>query len=358
MSKVFCCALVLYCLCFGTAVWAQVPPQRPGQRPPDAYYKRLRDDPSAFTFQHSFLALTQRVRENSFVVTHAFNEYAMPIAELNGGVSVSGTKLLPIVLATSTDYSNPPYSSASVMKAYFDGDGLPAAVPTGTLNDFYAAMSYGSLNVKGAVLDWKKLSHPVDWYAATENNAAIDCNGICAGNRIPLLIQELLADNPGVDWGQFDNDGPDKRANSGDDDGFVDFIVIVHPGIGAECDSPSTHIWSHRSHLAVPLATPTNSARPAGGQIMISDYVIVPALDCDGVHPSPIGVVAHEFGHAFGLPDLYDLSPAPLTTVGGVGDWDLMATGGWGGNDYESPIAHTDVRLEQRVSQLDQATTC
>jgi len=50
--------------------------------------------------------------------------------------------------------------------------------------------------VKGVVLDWKKLSHPVDWYAATDDTPAENCNALCIGNRIPLLIQELLAMNP------------------------------------------------------------------------------------------------------------------------------------------------------------------
>ena len=41
------------------------------------------------------------------------------------------------------------------------------------------------------------------------------------------------------------------------------------------------------------------------------DYVIQPAWNCAGP-PSAIdiGVFAHEFGHAFGLPDLYDTNSA------------------------------------------------
>jgi hypothetical protein len=43
-------------------------------------------------------------------------------------------------------------------------------------------------------------------------------------------------------------------------------------------------------------------------------------------------VFAHEFGHAFGLPDLYDLSGRGE----GVGNWCLMSSGSWGG-DGQSP---------------------
>jgi hypothetical protein len=48
-----------------------------------------------------------------------------------------------------------------------------------------------------------------------------------------------------------------------------------------------------------------------------------------------IGVFAHEFGHAFGLPDLYDTVPSNGASQG-IGHWCLMASGSWGG-DGQSP---------------------
>ena len=46
-----------------------------------------------------------------------------------------------------------------------------------------------------------------------------------------------------------------------------------------------------------------------------------------------IGVICHETGHFFGLPDLYDYS----STTDGLGGWCLMAGGSWNGADGESP---------------------
>jgi hypothetical protein len=49
-----------------------------------------------------------------------------------------------------------------------------------------------------------------------------------------------------------------------------------------------------------------------------------------------IGVFAHEFGHAFGLPDLYDTNRGVGGASPGLANWCLMSGGSWGG-DGSSP---------------------
>ncbi|HBK59214.1 MAG TPA: hypothetical protein DDZ84_00260 [Firmicutes bacterium] len=44
---------------------------------------------------------------------------------------------------------------------------------------------------------------------------------------------------------------------------------------------------------------------------------------------SPVGIFAHEFGHALVLPDLYDYDGSSQ----GVGNWCLMAGGSWNWTD-------------------------
>ncbi len=58
----------------------------------------------------------------------------------------------------------------------------------------------------------------------------------------------------------------------------------------------------------------------------MDDYVIQPAISCDGSELNEIGVFTHELGHAFGLPDLYDTRGSHQ----GAGEWALMASGSWG----------------------------
>jgi M6 family metalloprotease-like protein len=146
------------------------------------------------------------------------------------------------------------------------------------------------------------------------------------------MIAETIALNAAIDWGQYDNEGPDGTPNSGDDDGSVDFVAFVQPNIGGECGK-NPHVWSHRFSLsgwgAKPIAT--KSAANAGGTIMIDDYVVMPSKACDSKTMIQIGVFAHEFGHAFGLPDLYDTNDDDGESEG-VGNWCLMGGGSWGGD--------------------------
>ncbi|MEE8146547.1 MAG: immune inhibitor A domain-containing protein, partial [Longimicrobiales bacterium] len=132
-----------------------------------------------------------------------------------------------------------------------------------------------------------------------------------------------------IDWGAYDNDGPDGVPNSGDDDGFVDVLSVVHPTAGAECTRNDLHVWSHpwslKSRSGVTYSTSTASAN--GGQIIVNDYAITPVRSCNQITINEIGVFTHELGHGFGLPDLYS------TGVGrhaGIGQWGLMGSGNFG----------------------------
>jgi M6 family metalloprotease-like protein len=143
-------------------------------------------------------------------------------------------------------------------------------------------------------------------------------------------LKEALAylDGQGVKWGQFDNDGPDGIPNSGDDDGYVDMAIFVHPNSDGACGG-NNNIWSHRYVLLTPYVTKTASVGHAGQFIKVRDYTIqsgVGGVDgCDSSQIMPIGTAGHESGHGLDLPDLYDTQQASE----GIGEWGLMGSGNW-----------------------------
>ncbi len=233
---------------------------------------------------------------------------------------VAGRFEVPVVLGLYADSPAEPHSRDAIQAHFFDGPN-----PTGTIRDYYAEASGGLVDLAGVALDWRRAS-------LTAEQVAGGSSGLGGSSRVGEFIVEIVTqlDSTGIDWGAFDNDGPDGVPNSGDDDGFVDILAVLHPTPGAECvgNRDSDRIWSHRWAIAPQMGSPfvTSTASPSAGNVMVNDYIVQPAVSCAGGALNQIGVFTHELGHGFGLPDLY--------AVGGdhaaAGQWDLMGTGSWG----------------------------
>lgn len=317
--------------------------QRHGTRPPAAYYRELARDPEAYQFSRGRArrlreAAVQR-REQALRPRGGAAGVGAPGSAASGirpALSlgpregpVAGDVLLPVVLGLFAESPAPVHDRATIEGAYFG-----TTPGTATVSTYYAEVSSDSIRLDGVVRDWVRSSRSEA--RTTQGESGLVCCGI--GD----FIKSLLALQTGVDWGDYDNDGPDGIPNSGDDDGFVDALAVMHPSRGAECDGSGDRIWSHKWSLSSassdrsPYQTGTASAN--GGFIRVDDYFVQGVLDCFGTALNPIGVFVHETGHAFGLPDLYDTRQGGLGHAG-AGLWDLMATGTWGcnGNDPSRP---------------------
>jgi M6 family metalloprotease-like protein len=208
--------------------------------------------------------------------------------------------------------------------------GRPYSVKT-----YYEQLSNGFITMAGRVFPWVRADSTDLYYED-------GCNGIGVLNTCPnggarlgaMLLGALAKVSNGADsstvWARFDNDGPDGIPNSLDDDGVVDFVTFLQPEVDGACGN--TNIWAHRFVIeGLNNGSPyvTKTVRPGGGRIVVSDYIIQSALGgnsgCTPGQIMPIGTVAHETGHAFGLPDLYDTSP--INPSEGIGEWGLMGSG-------------------------------
>jgi M6 family metalloprotease-like protein len=296
-----------------------------GTRPPEAYLRRRAEDPEAYRFSRG-----RRLRLRA-----SGAEAASPLSVTGATVtaraaqsasvgpregSVEGTFFIPVVLGLFADspLDVEPFAWETVQEAYF-GEG------SGTIHAYYAEVSGGRAEVVGHVQSWIRSTR-------TQGQATGGESGLVAGTVGPFIV-DLLGQITGVDWGLYDNDGPDGIPNSGDDDGYVDALAVIHPTRGAECggSDKETRIWSHRWSLQSAAGSTFSTESPAagGGVIRIDDYLIEPVYACSGSTLNEIGVFTHELGHVFGLPDLYDTYPED-GRHNGAGNWDLMATGSWG----------------------------
>ncbi|MBU1702012.1 MAG: M6 family metalloprotease domain-containing protein, partial [Candidatus Eisenbacteria bacterium] len=183
--------------------------------------------------------------------------------------------------------------------------------PAGSMRDYYIENSYGAFGVTGVVTVWIRMPESYDYYV--DGQAGF---GSYPHNAQKLAEDAVVAADPDVDFSQFDNDGPDGIPNSGDDDGIVDALFIVHAGPGRETTGSDNDIHSHAWSM------PPQSV----DGVTTSSYSMEPE---DGER----GVFGHEFGHVLGLPDLYDTD----YSSSGIGSWGMMSGGSWG-NGGRTPV--------------------
>lgn len=312
------------------AVWtaaaeATAPPRESGQTT-----RSIEERFENFATKRGLTGLTRRIALNRGNVTKGRMSFFA--AQAAGGLQIRGVRSIPVLMVKYANSGDDPYPVADLQRQLFDGPW-----PTGTMTDYYREVSYGTFTVTGRVQPWRKVEHDDDFYEG-EDGSRGPCRGICENTKVGDLLTETFGLNDAdVDFTLYDNDGPDNVPNSGDDDGFVDFVAVVQPETGGECSEENRNIWSHRfSYADLTGANYETEDEGANGEkIRIDDYVITPAWACDGSTMIQIGVFAHEFGHAFGLPDLYDTDDDNGKSEG-IGSWGLMGSGSWGG-DNSSP---------------------
>jgi M6 family metalloprotease-like protein len=275
--------------------------------------------------------------------------------------TVSGALRVPVVMFRYQDSPAGQYARDTTQY----NAALFATVPPGgkpyTLRSFYEQLSNGLFSIQGTAVGWVALSGVENNYTGnpgscpTNQFGTNNCNGLF-GTSFALmqagLREALVHADSSVDFGQFDNDGPDGIPNSSDDDGVVDAVLFLHPSMDGACLTPTNnHLWSHRASIS---AFTTNDAATPGpkktsSKVLVSDYMLQSGLGsplpsgspCDSTAIMPIGTAAHELGHILALPDLYDLSGG----TEGIGEYGLMGSGNY--TTGNSPARYDAWSLQQ-----------
>jgi immune inhibitor A len=177
----------------------------------------------------------------------------------------------------------------------------------GSLTHYYNTVSYGTLNIVSVNLPssigWCRMPRTYAYYV----------NGQKGFGAYPQNAQKMAEDavamaDPLVDFSQYDND----------QDGYVDTVFILHAGTGFEFTGNVNQIHSHSWETY---------NDPIVDGVRVNSYTTEPEY-WNSPGDITVGVFAHELGHAFGLPDLYDTDASSQ----GLGVWSLMASGSWNGS--------------------------
>ncbi|MHB9027816.1 MAG: T9SS type A sorting domain-containing protein [Candidatus Latescibacterota bacterium] len=187
----------------------------------------------------------------------------------------------------------------------------------GSVNDYFDAVSFGQIKVTGEFYyKMVEMPHDTTYYRTSD---------VYTRDAIRLLDED-----PEFDFAKFDNDGLDRIPNSGDDDGFADYIVLM----------PMSRPYNFILRLATGVMNLnmsdtyyTRDRRAFGGTIMVDKYSGCITVAAFRSHAA--GAIIAEVAHAYGAVDLMDkVYETRETDSAGVGYWDLLGHGalGWQGS--------------------------
>lgn len=215
-----------------------------------------------------------------------------------------------------------PDRSSLVDKSFFDdllnSEGLnfkqkyPVSTNVSSVREYYQFESSNNFHLEFDVYGWFEMPNDYDYYVGNSSGT-----GSYPNNSQKLVEDAINAADSAVDFSLYDNDN----------NGTVDFLLVVHTGTGAEFDGTTGEIWSHMWSI---------SPQQRDG-VTLRKYSMQPEYWVQAYDMS-IGVYCHELGHlVFGLPDLYDVNGGSY----GIGYWGLMGGGSW--NDEKSVFGSDEI---------------
>ncbi|MFX1318861.1 MAG: M6 family metalloprotease domain-containing protein [Promethearchaeota archaeon] len=202
-----------------------------------------------------------------------------PLEVYRSSRQVTGTKNLVAILVEFPDKGNT-FTSAEV-----ETNALAE------LNDYIDEVSYGLVSVGGDATQWYTLSHNRAYY--------VDGTSFPSDPKFDIVSEAIALADPDVDFSNYDG------------------VTIIHAGQGQELSHDWQDYWSSEWWGFTIWAD----------GISIQRASVSPEESLPG-EPSFVGVLAHEFGHDLGLPDLYDVDYQGEQFVG---HWGLMGAGSWNG---------------------------
>ncbi len=176
------------------------------------------------------------------------------------------------------------------------------------VNQYYREVSYDKIFLTGSTSRWYQMNKTAGAYGRDSALNIDDPNGDGSPDSWMLIQEAIDVADPEIDFSQYS------------------YLIVLHAGAGQETSGNSNDMWSCAYLMGVWFKTRDG--------VSFSKAMIVPEIESEGA--DTVGVIAHEFGHLLGLPDLYD----PYRRSDYVGRWELMGKGLWNGNPPSSSPAH------------------
>ncbi|MDP9861153.1 MULTISPECIES: immune inhibitor A domain-containing protein [Streptosporangium] len=207
------------------------------------------------------------------------------------------------------------FSRAYYQDIYFNG-----AQGANSLRNFYRLQSAGRYDFDGYVSDWVKVPYNESRYGTPRCDSGLDCdtplfdfvkdsaNAWYDAERAKgRSVEDITAELKSYDvWDRYDHD---FDGDFDEPDGYIDRFQVIHAGVdetwgGGAQGADALWAVNHDAYWNL-----RGSSGPAGnlrGGTQIGDTGVWVGKFLTAGENSGVGLIAHEYGHDLGLPDLYD----------------------------------------------------
>ena len=189
---------------------------------------------------------------------------------------------------------------------------------TGSIHRYFMDQSWGQYDMQIDVYGPVTVSKEASYYGSNDSWSGND-------KHPDELVKEAcqLADNEcGADFSQYDSNN----------DGNVDWVVILYAGKGEADGGSKETIWPHQYDLSY-----TGMSFKLDGK-WVDHYCCLNEIDGSSGKRCGIGTFCHEFSHVMGLPDFYATTEG--STHRTLGSWDIMDYGPYN-NDGNTPPSYS-----------------
>ena len=224
--------------------------------------------------------------------------------------------LAPRGVVILVSYSDKDFKQTNAaMTEWAMGDDYTYNGATGSIRQYFLDQSWGQYDLQIDVVGPVKVSKTLSYYGSNDAQGS---------DKHPdeLVVEACqLAAEQGVDFSQYDSN----------EDGEVDWVVILYAGKGEADGGASNTIWPHQYDLAY-----TDEEFLLDGKL-VNHYCCLNEIDGSSGYRCGIGTFCHEFSHVMGLPDFYATNQADHRTMG---SWDIMDAGPYN-NEGNTPPCYS-----------------
>lgn len=243
-----------------------------------------------------------------------------------GAVQSIGSPVLPVVLVNFADKSFLPEDTPEKMDRFFNEEGYhDEPMANGSVRDYFVAQSGGMFSPTFKIVAQVTLPNGYAYYGKDGSNGSTDPN-------TSTFVKEALAEaSKTVDFSAYRTEGTTD----------IPMVALIYAGPGQHSafeDGNSDYLWAKFQQASYSVNDGASTVRSffIGNEVLQqygSDRNDITGASLDGV-----GLFAHEFGHALGLPDFYNTQGSSKFKT--MGYWDIMDYGQYYKDGY-LPTAYT-----------------